>query len=121
MAPGSLSRADLTEWRNGGGGSSCSPFIAISITPTWWQHEAYRAGTALAYVGRPRFPESQVLAQWVEEHMIAAKIGEDALRDGAWLAAAGELLQVSRREPDEPNGAVQAAEVILERFPFIKE
>jgi len=83
--------------------------------------EAYRAGTALAYVGRPRFPESQVLAQWVEEHMIAAKIGEDALRDGAWLAAAGELLQVSRREPDEPNGAVQAAEVILERFPFIKE
>ena len=78
--------------------------------------EAYRAGTALAYVGRPRFPESPILAQWVEEHMVAAEIGEDALRDGAWLAAATELLEDPRRKPDEPNGAVRAAEVIFERF-----
>ena len=78
--------------------------------------EAYHAGTALAYVGRPHFPESPILAQWVEEHMVAVEIGEDALRDGAWLAAANELLEVPRREPDEPNGAVQAAAVILERF-----
>ena len=78
--------------------------------------EAYCAGTALAYVGRPRFPESPILAQWVEEHMVAAEIGEDALRNGAWLAAATELLEVPRRKPDEPNGAVRAAEIILERF-----
>ena len=78
--------------------------------------EAFHAGTALAYVGRPRFPESPILAQWVEEHMVAAEIGEDALRNGAWLAAANELLEVPRRKPDGPNGAVRAAEVILERF-----
>ena len=78
--------------------------------------EAYCAGTALAYVGRSRFPESPVLARWVEEHMVAAEIGEDALRDGAWLTAAKELLEDSARKPDEPNGAVQAAEMILERF-----
>jgi len=78
--------------------------------------EAYRAGTALAYVGRPHFPESPILAQWVEEHMVAAEIREDALRDGAWLASANKLLEIPRRKPDQPNGAVQAAEVILERF-----
>lgn len=83
--------------------------------------EAYRAGTALAYVGRSRFPESPILAQWVEEHMVAAEIGEDTLRDGAWLAAANELLNVPRRKPDVENGAVQAAELILERFPFLKK
>ncbi len=78
--------------------------------------EAYRAGTALAYVGRPHFPESPILAQWVEEHMVAAEIREDALRDGAWLASANKLLEIPRRKPDQPNGAVRTAEVILERF-----
>ena len=78
--------------------------------------ETYHAGAALVFVGRPRFPESPILARWVEEHMVAAEIGEDALRNGAWLAAANELLEVPRRRPDQPNGAVQAAEVILERF-----
>jgi len=82
--------------------------------------EAYRAGTALAYVGRPRFPESPILAQWVEEHMAAAEIGEDELRDGAWLAAANGLLEVRRPKPEEPNGAVRAAALILEKFPFLK-
>ena len=62
------------------------------------------------------FPESPVLARWVEEHMVAAEIGEDALRNGVWLAAANELLEVPRRKPDQANGAVQAAEIILERF-----
>jgi UDP:flavonoid glycosyltransferase YjiC (YdhE family) len=78
--------------------------------------ETYHAGTALAYVGRPRFPESPILAQWVKEHMVAAEIGEEALRDGAWLAAANGLLDIPRRKREKPNGAVQAAAVILERF-----
>jgi UDP:flavonoid glycosyltransferase YjiC (YdhE family) len=78
--------------------------------------EAYHAGTALAYVGRPRFPESPILAQWVEEHMVAAEIGEAKLREGAWLAVANELLEAPRRQPEEPNGAVRAAELIFERF-----
>jgi hypothetical protein len=83
--------------------------------------EAYRAGTALLYVGRPRFPESPVLARWVEEKMVAAEIEESALRNGAWLAAGNELLEEPRMKPDEPNGAERAAEVILGRFPFLKE
>ena len=83
--------------------------------------EAYRAGSALLYVGRPRFPESPVLARWVEEYMAAAEIEESALSNGAWLAAANELLEEPRMKPDEPNGAERAAEVILEKFPFLKK
>jgi hypothetical protein len=78
--------------------------------------EAYRAGAALAYVGRPRFPESPVLARWVEENMVAAEITEAALRNGEWLGVAEELLRAPRRMPEEPNGAMRAADVILERF-----
>jgi len=78
--------------------------------------EAYSAGAALTFLGRPRFPESPILAQWVAERMVAAEICEDALRDGVWLASANELLKIPRRRPDQPNGAIHAAEVILERF-----
>lgn len=82
--------------------------------------EALRAGTALAYIGRPRFPESPILAQWVEEHMVAAEICEEELQDGAWLASANELIKIPRRKPEAGNGALEAAEMILERFPLLK-
>ena len=78
--------------------------------------EAYRAGAAIAYLGRPRFPESPVLARWVEEHMVAAEITREALREGEWLSVAEELLKAARGKPEEPNGAGQVAEIILESF-----
>jgi hypothetical protein len=78
--------------------------------------EAYCAGAALAYVGRPRFPESPVLARWVEGNMVAKEIEEEALRDGAWLDVADELLKEPRQKPDRINGAKRAAEIILEKF-----
>jgi hypothetical protein len=78
--------------------------------------EAYRSGAALAYVGRPRFPESPVLAGWVDEHMVAAEITEEALQNGQWLATVEELLKGPGRTPADANGAEKAAEVILEKF-----
>lgn len=78
--------------------------------------ETYRAGAALAYVTRQRFPESPILAGWVEEHMVAAEIGEELLRNGAWLEAVGSLLNASRGKAGGPNGAGKAAKVILERL-----
>ena len=78
--------------------------------------ETYRSGAALAYVARPRFPESPVLARWVDEHMGAAEISEEALQDGSWLETAKILLASPRGKPAGPDGAVQAAESILERF-----
>ena len=78
--------------------------------------ETYRAGARLCYVGRLKFPESPVLARWVNRRMVAAEITEDELRNGAWLAAAEGLLKKPRRMPEDPNGAMRAVDAILERF-----
>jgi hypothetical protein len=81
--------------------------------------EAYRAGAAFVYVGRPRFPESPVLARWVETNMVAAEIAEEELRKGAWLVTVEKQLKKPRRTPEEANGAERAAGIILERFESI--
>jgi hypothetical protein len=78
--------------------------------------ETFCAGAALAFLSRPCFPESPILAQWVKNHMVAAEISGDELRDGSWRDVANELLKIPRRKPDEPNGAGRTTEVILERF-----
>ena len=78
--------------------------------------EAYCCASALAYVERARFPESPVLARWVETNLVSAKIEENDLASGAWLKAVDKLLEVPRRRPEVRNGARQAAEIILEKF-----
>jgi hypothetical protein len=78
--------------------------------------ETYCAGAALCYIERPKFPESPVLARWVERHMVATEITENGLRNGSWLGEAERLLESPPEKPDEPNGARRTAEVILENF-----
>ena len=69
-----------------------------------------------AYVERARFPESPVLARWVEANLVSAKIEENDLDRGVWLKAVDKLLEVPRRRPEVRNGARRAAEIILEKF-----
>jgi UDP-N-acetylglucosamine:LPS N-acetylglucosamine transferase len=78
--------------------------------------EAYCAASALAYVERARFPESPVLARWVEANMLAARVEEDALKSTAWLDSIDRLLTTPPKSPDRPNGSAAAAEIIVERF-----
>ena len=78
--------------------------------------EAYRAGAALAFVGRPHFPESPVLARWVEDTMVASEMDERSLTDGSWLEVVDALLTRPRRGPDRENGAETAAQIVLEKF-----
>ena len=78
--------------------------------------EAYCCASALAYVERARFPESPVLARWVEANLVSARIEENDLASGAWLKAVDKLLEVPRRRPEVRNGARRAAEIILEKF-----
>jgi hypothetical protein len=75
--------------------------------------EVYRAGSALAYIKRPQFPESPVLARWVEEHMAATEIDEGAFRRGDWLRGMEPLLVAGRSPAAGINGAEVAAEAIL--------
>ncbi|MBD3872126.1 MAG: hypothetical protein IFK91_04265 [Acidobacteria bacterium] len=76
--------------------------------------EAFHAGSAFAYVARPNFPESPVLAAFVEQHMAAMEIEETAFRCGSWLQQIEPLLAVPRKRPKMANGAEAAANAILD-------
>ncbi len=78
--------------------------------------EAYRAGAAFAYVARPNFPESPVLASFVKQHMNAMEIDQEAFRSGDWLPQVESLLDTHRHPSKKVNGADAAANAILERF-----
>ena len=78
--------------------------------------EAYQSGVAIAYVTRPRFPESPVLADWVDRHMTAMEIDAAAFRSGDWLPQIEPLLDTRRNPAEDVNGADAAATEILERF-----
>ena len=79
--------------------------------------EVYQARAAMAFISRPRFRESEVLAEFVRRTAPSLEITEAAFSDGIWLDAVDELLD-AERPPGGPrrNGAGEAAAAILERF-----
>ncbi len=74
--------------------------------------EAYRAGLPFAYLSRPKFPESRVLAEFIETHLGGFTIPAEDWAAHTWPRLLGDLLAMPRREPQFPNGAEGAAEVI---------
>ena len=78
--------------------------------------EAHQSGAAMAYIARPRFPESGVLAEFVQRTMFSMEITEEGFNDGSWVEPLDELLRRPRRRPPATDGAGQAARLILDRF-----
>lgn len=78
--------------------------------------EAFRAGAAFAWIARPRFPESEVLARFVERHLNAREVSESTFRSFDWGAMVEGLTNRDRRGTECVNGAAHAAEAIIERF-----
>jgi len=76
--------------------------------------ESFHASSAVAYLARPDFPESPVLASFVQQHMTAMEIEESAFRSGSWLQQIEPLLAVPRKRPETANGAEAAANAILD-------
>jgi hypothetical protein len=76
--------------------------------------ETYHAHTALAYLARPQFPESDVLERFAVSRMGATAVAADDFNDGSWLEALQGLLGVQRRSAPRKNGAEDAARIILE-------
>ena len=81
--------------------------------------ETCQAGAALAYVERPRFPESPILAKYVDRHLTSRAIALGDFENGAWMPVVCELLTESRMPPRADDGANEAAAVILQRFPEV--
>jgi hypothetical protein len=80
--------------------------------------EAYAAGAAFAYVARPKFPESAVLARFVRTHLASDEISEQEFANGEWVNRITHLLDIRQRSAGAANGAKLAASAILARFPM---
>jgi len=78
--------------------------------------EVCHAGTAFAYVERPRFPESPVLARFVDEKLTAVMLEPAAFANCQWLPAVREALAAPRKTPAARDGAAEAAAAILDCF-----
>jgi hypothetical protein len=76
--------------------------------------EVYHARTALAYLPRPQFAESDVLERFAISRMGATAVAVDDFNSGAWLEGLDGLLGVPRRTDHRENGAEEAARIILE-------
>jgi len=81
--------------------------------------EALRTGAAFAYLSRPEFPESSVLAGFVEARLNARELDRETFATGRWLPVVAELLAMAPRERSVDDGAAAAAAAILERFPEV--
>jgi hypothetical protein len=78
--------------------------------------ETYQARSAMAFIGRPRFRETSVLAAFVRRTAPSIEISEAAFDDGSWIDAVDGLLDAERPAGPRINGAGEAADAILERL-----
>jgi UDP:flavonoid glycosyltransferase YjiC (YdhE family) len=76
--------------------------------------EVYQAGVPFGYVARPKFRESQVLADYIKKEMVGLPISEAQFVDNRWLSSLPALLSLPRTEGGEVSGAEQAAQFIYE-------
>ena len=76
--------------------------------------EAYAAGTAFAFVARPRFRESAVLESFVHAHLNVQEITEEDLQSAKWLERVEHLLYPAQRRLGRADGSGMAAEAILD-------
>lgn len=71
--------------------------------------EVAQVGVPLAYLPRPRFPESPHLEAWARDKLVTARLDLDDLIRGDWRAPVAKLLERPRRDPIETSGAREIA------------
>ncbi len=83
--------------------------------------EVAGAGSALAYVARPDFPESEVLERFVHERLAAREIEREAFAAGEWMPHVDALLAGGRPDAIGADGAAEAAGLIFARMSRVWE
>lgn len=83
--------------------------------------EIWSAGVPLAYLTRPRFPESPTLEAWARRELACRRLEPADLGSGAWLDAVRELLASPRRPPALTNGAPDVARAAIANLRPIPE
>ena len=74
--------------------------------------EVWSAGTRLAFVERPRFRESSVLAGWVRRELSCHRLDPADLETGEWLDVVDELVEHPVRSPPARSGVGDIVQVL---------
>lgn len=74
--------------------------------------EAYWAGIPFTYVARQRFPESAVMAEFIQKSIGGFEISQDDFEGGQWISILPEWVARPKIQRQPPNGADQAAQFI---------
>ncbi len=75
--------------------------------------EVYHAGVPFGYIKRTRFQESEILSEYIGNHMMGFAIDERIFEDGDWILRVPELLDQPSVTREDPNGAEAAANFVL--------
>ena len=78
--------------------------------------ETCRSRVPYGFVPRPGFRESAVLARWLFERGRGLRIDSGRFASGEWVRRVPDLLDLGRLPGQFPDGAREAARLILERF-----
>jgi len=78
--------------------------------------EAACSGTPVLYAGRPDWPESPALIEWLQRHGVCREVSRQDMEQGKIAGALEQLWNAPRPEPVVPDGAAQAAEWLTERI-----
>lgn len=76
--------------------------------------EVYQAGVPFGYIPRANFRESLVLEDFIKKEMSGFAVKETEFHEGTWLSRLPELLEMPRIQRSGVNGAVQAANFLLD-------
>ncbi len=76
--------------------------------------EVWAAGCSLGWIGRPTFPESAEMAQWVRQHLGGAEITQHELIEGRWVDRLEEIVSSTGPFTSRLGGAPAAATAVLE-------
>lgn len=78
--------------------------------------EAAGSGIPVLYVGRPDWPESPALIEWLQDHGVSREVSPDALQQGTFA----EMLEETGNEPrpasSAPRGAKQVADYLASQL-----
>ncbi|MFC1852233.1 glycosyltransferase family protein [candidate division CSSED10-310 bacterium] len=74
--------------------------------------EVFHGGIPFMYVARPDFPESEILARFIQQQMYGIPLTELELNECSFLSQLPEILDLRRLKRNSMNGSVQAAEFI---------
>jgi hypothetical protein len=78
--------------------------------------EAASSGVPVLYVGRPDWPESPALTDWLQQHGTSREISHEAMIKGEIGTELEQLLSSPKPEAVVPSGALQVANLIAEKL-----